>query len=336
MAVTIKQIAKLAGVSRGTVDRVLHNRGGVKEDVADRVLEIARELEYEPNFAAKILANSKNAATIGVIMNSGENPFFKKVFLGIKLATSEIKQTNTKLIIKELTGYDADAQLAAIEEMAQLPLNGLAITPINDKRIIKRLNALSESGISIVTFNVDITGLKKLCFVGCNYKRSGQVAAELMGKMAHTGVNVAIVSGSRSMQGHKERADGFCEAAGEYPNLNIISVVYCDDSDEKAYSLTKQLIKDGAQAFYFCAGGIDGGMKAVSELPHAMVITVDDTQNICEYLKEGLASATVCQQPVKQGHDAIYLLNQWLVNGKRPPRVHNYTQNEIKMKYNLD
>ncbi|MDD4076288.1 MAG: helix-turn-helix domain-containing protein, partial [Eubacteriales bacterium] len=56
MAITIKQIAVKAGVSRGTVDRVLHNRGGVKPDIAEHVRMIAQELGYKPNRAARLLA----------------------------------------------------------------------------------------------------------------------------------------------------------------------------------------------------------------------------------------------------------------------------------------
>ena len=56
MSATIKQIAAAAGVSRGTVDRVLHNRSGVKPEIAVHVRQIAKDLGYEPNRAGRILA----------------------------------------------------------------------------------------------------------------------------------------------------------------------------------------------------------------------------------------------------------------------------------------
>ena len=56
MAVTIQQIADLAGVSRGTVDRALNNRGRIRPEVAEKIKEIAKELGYQPNMAAKALS----------------------------------------------------------------------------------------------------------------------------------------------------------------------------------------------------------------------------------------------------------------------------------------
>ena len=67
MAVTVKQIAELANVSRGTVDRVLNNRSGVSEATRQKVLKIAKELHYEPNFLAKALVSKKESLKIGVI-----------------------------------------------------------------------------------------------------------------------------------------------------------------------------------------------------------------------------------------------------------------------------
>ncbi len=61
MAVTVKQIAELANVSRGTVDRVLNNRSGVSEATRQKVLKIAKELHYEPNFLAKALVSKKES-----------------------------------------------------------------------------------------------------------------------------------------------------------------------------------------------------------------------------------------------------------------------------------
>ena len=68
MAVTVKQIAELANVSRGTVDRVLNNRSGVSEATRQKVLKIAKELHYEPNFLAKALVSKKESLKIGVII----------------------------------------------------------------------------------------------------------------------------------------------------------------------------------------------------------------------------------------------------------------------------
>ena len=80
--VTIKEIAQMAGVSRGTVDRVLNNRGRVSEENARRIREIARSLGYQPNKAGIALAAQKKKLKIGVILFGADNPFFQKVLDG--------------------------------------------------------------------------------------------------------------------------------------------------------------------------------------------------------------------------------------------------------------
>ena len=79
MAVTVKQIAELANVSRGTVDRVLNNRSGVSEATRQKVLKIAKELHYEPNFLAKALVSKKESLKIGVILTPDYNPFIHDI-----------------------------------------------------------------------------------------------------------------------------------------------------------------------------------------------------------------------------------------------------------------
>ena len=80
---TIKDIADLAGVSRGTVDRVLNHRGAVSPQTADKIMEIVRALDYRPNKAGTALAAQKKKYKIGVILFSEHNPFFDEVMEGV-------------------------------------------------------------------------------------------------------------------------------------------------------------------------------------------------------------------------------------------------------------
>lgn len=75
MPITVKEIARLAGVSRGTVDRALKNRGGISEKTKKRILEIAEQYDYKPNIIGKALVYSGKPIHISVILNSIGNPF---------------------------------------------------------------------------------------------------------------------------------------------------------------------------------------------------------------------------------------------------------------------
>lgn len=75
MPITVKEIARLAGVSRGTVDRALKNRGGISEKTKKRILEIAEQYDYKSNIIGKALVYSGKPIHISAILNSIGNPF---------------------------------------------------------------------------------------------------------------------------------------------------------------------------------------------------------------------------------------------------------------------
>ena len=82
MAVTSQQIAELAGVSRGTVDRALHNRGRVNPEVAARIQKIAEELGYRPNSIGQALVRARQNLRLGAILQSAETPTMQDVAAG--------------------------------------------------------------------------------------------------------------------------------------------------------------------------------------------------------------------------------------------------------------
>ncbi len=87
--VTMKKIAEICGVSRGTVDRALNGRGRVNAETAQNILEVAKQLGYEPNPAGKALAARKNRPVIGVVIPSEGNPLFDEGLHGMKVAVKE-------------------------------------------------------------------------------------------------------------------------------------------------------------------------------------------------------------------------------------------------------
>ena len=91
MAVTLQQIAEAAGVSRGTVDRALNNRGRIRPEVEERIKRIAREMGYQPSRAGRALAMAKRKIRIGVILQYMETPFMQQVLNGVLEAKEEVE-----------------------------------------------------------------------------------------------------------------------------------------------------------------------------------------------------------------------------------------------------
>ena len=118
MAVTIKDIAAAAGVSRGTVDRALHGRGDVSAEVRERVLRIAEELSYRPNRAALGLAALKKAVRVGLLLPSEGNPFFDEVIRGARAAQESLSDFGAAVVLESVRGYEPKEHLRALRALA--------------------------------------------------------------------------------------------------------------------------------------------------------------------------------------------------------------------------
>ena len=195
MAVTAQKIAELAGVSRGTVDRALHNRGRVNPEVAARIRKIADELGYKPNIVGQALVRSKRGARIGVILQSIETPTMQIVQEGTRRAADELHASGCEVVLRLLRGLDDELLLESIEELASQGIQGLAISPNNTPELRQCINELDEQGIPVVTFNSDVPGSRRLCFVGQDCYRAGQTAACLMHQLLPDGSEVLPLTG---------------------------------------------------------------------------------------------------------------------------------------------
>ena len=169
MAVTLQQIAEAAGVSRGTVDRALNNRGRIRPEVEERIKRIAREMGYQPSRAGRALAMAKRKIRIGVILQYMETPFMQQVLKGVLEAKEEVESFGGTVKIYEIEGVEPEKVMAAMEELREEGFNGIALTPSEDQLLRARINQYQEEyGIPVVTFNADLE-YKKVMLCGTGY-----------------------------------------------------------------------------------------------------------------------------------------------------------------------
>ena len=228
---TIKEIATLAGVSRGTVDRVLNHRGDVNPQTEEKIMQIVRDLDYKPNKAGIVLAAQKKNLKLGVILLGVGNPFFDDVLLGVREKEQELAGYNCSVLIRQ-TEYSLQQQLDAIDSLLAEGIGGLAISPYNDNAVREKIDNLCKQGIPVVTLNTDIENSSRLAYVGSNFYRSGETAAGLMRLMTKGEVRVGIVSGSQNILCHTERIAGFSHTIAAYPNIRIVDTVNNNDDRE--------------------------------------------------------------------------------------------------------
>jgi len=328
---TIKEIAVLAGTSRGTVDRVLNGRGNVNPELTERILSIANKNNYQPNRLAQALIKSRRHMTIGVVINSLGNDFFDDVLRGIHDRAQKYGSYGLSVVVKEIKGYDGFEQISAIDAVLSCDIDALAIMPLDVPEVRKKLESLK---MPIVVFNTDIQ-TDKIAFVGCDYYNSGGLSGDIAKLiLGESGGKVGIIIGSFMMQGHKLRIAGFTDSVAENDHIKIVDCAENADDDGRSFVVTKKLIEEHhPNLIYFGAAGVKGGIEAVLESGESIkVITVDETASTREYLAKGVISATVTQQPYEQGAQTIKILHDYLSNDKAPREKYNYTENQVKLK----
>ncbi len=341
MAVTIREIAKKAGVSRGTVDRVLHNRKGVNDDVAQRVRSIATELGFIPNLAGKALATRKQPLRIGCLLPSIGNPFFDDVILGFRQAERELADFGVCVDIITIKSFELPIHLEAITNLEKCNYDGLCITTIDMAPVIEAIDTISKAGTTVVTVNTDISNAHRLCYVGPNYFLSGKTASGLLALTCEKEERILIVTGSFNIKGHRERIQGFIEGLEQrkVPHT-IIDTLESQDDDEMSYTctLSSLLAHPDVNCLYLTAAGVEGACRAVKELGRAKeikILSFDDIPTTKALVREGTISFTLCQEPQRQGYEAIQKLFFHLMN-QQDPVVDTITRTFIKIRENID
>ncbi|WP_159456431.1 LacI family DNA-binding transcriptional regulator [Intestinibacillus massiliensis] len=340
MAVTLKQIAELAGVSRGTVDRALYDRGRVNPEVAAHIKQIAAELGYQPNRAGRALALAKNPIRIGVIIQSVETPFIQLVLEGVHAAADELGEMGVQVMIRQIQSIDIPAVQRTMDELVEAGCGGIALLPAESSALRIKIRRLHEERqLPIVTFNSDIADTPRLCFVGLNNRLSGQTAAGLMHAIVHRPGPVLAITGHKDKRAMQERANGFNEEIRTaYPSLTALPTEYCYDDAARAYDITRRAAShySSLAGILICTNGQDGVCRALAErglTGKIPVIGYDLTPDNCNNLRSGRVDFLLGQDSFSQGYRPIMLLFDYLFTGKAPESEYVYTDIVIKTRY---
>lgn len=333
---TIKEIAELAGVSRGTVDRVLNNRGSVNEETAEKIRRIIRQLDYKPNRAGIALAAQKKKYLIGVILFSRKNPFFDDVMQGFSDKAEELSLYGCQISVKRVA-YHPEAQLSAIKACLKEGVQGLIITPYNDDSIREELNKLIRSGVPVITVNSDAEGVRRLAYVGSDYYNSGQAAGALMRLVTSGPVNLGIINGDNNILCHIQRVSGFVDKLSGDARFKVISQGESLDDDEKAYELVSRMLEKhpDINAFYFTAAGVYGGCRAIAKFAPGRdikVVTFDEVPSTVEMMQKEIITATICQEPYWQGSKSLELMFACLSDEQAEIKDSYYAELSVKIK----
>lgn len=336
MSITVKEIARITGVARATVDRALNNRGGINEDTRQKILAVAKEHGYKPNKIGKALVLSAQKYKIGIILNSLGNAFFDDVIKGIDAAFAEIEDYGFQKELVQLKGYDVQEQIDAIDRLVKQNCKTVLITPINDSRIEQKARDLTQNGIHVIYINSQCEARPNIPYIGCDYYKGGRTAGNLVQLFAPSGANLLLVTGNRRLKGHIDRIQGIEDVLHGDKAYQIVRVVENNDDESASYEIVKQSLRENSDVDFICvtAGGAEGAMKAIAESEKRYkTITFDETETIQKCLADGSVLATITQEPFRQGYESVREVFDRIVEQKK--FSDRYTEIHIKVRENI-
>ncbi|HKJ85197.1 MAG TPA: LacI family DNA-binding transcriptional regulator [Spirochaetia bacterium] len=347
---TIRAIAEAAGVSRGTVDRALNNRGDVNAEVAARIRELARELGYVPNKAAKALRFNYEPRTIGVVLPQTSSGFFDQIESGVAQAQAELAGMG---IHTSVLRFDPRSEAGLVELFARLEgragdsapgpgesgrVDGAILTGPDTAAVRDAVSHLIAEDIPVITINSDISVAGKLCFVGQDLRRSGVVAAELMAKIVPGPGRVIAVTGNLAFQAHRDRISGFRDGIDQWAPELTVDVREGFDVYDQTRDCVRAAMAEADRAgepivgLYMATGSIEAaldvvrshGASASSEagMPAARNRVRVITNDALPIVRAGLARReidfSILQDPLHQGSVPVRMLADYLLSGTRP------------------
>lgn len=164
--VRIKDIAKAAGVSIGTVDRVLHNRGNVSEDALKRVNEVLDKNEYHPNLIARSLGSKRDYKIAALLPNHLNDDYWGLAYQGIELAKPEWLHYSVHIVAYEFDPDLASSFQEASSKALKSKPDGVLIAPILYNETFPFFKNLADKAIPFVLFNTNIIESNALSFIG--------------------------------------------------------------------------------------------------------------------------------------------------------------------------
>lgn len=341
----IKEIAKLANVSIGTVDRVLHNRGEVAETTRKQVLEIIDEFGYTPNVLAKSLASKTRYIISILVPEAGSNSYWEKPLTGILAAQLEIKKFNFELHIETFDYNDEASFIQKSQSIIESKPNGFIFAPIFYEASLQLIGKCDAHKIPYVFFDVFIDNCNNLAYFGQNSIQSGYLAASLMNYcISRQNTNLCIInpvnpSAPVYHQGLREK--GFRAYFAQHPDIKVtITSLNVDTSSplNLARSL-KNIFENGQKPTGLFVANSRVHLVAEyldkNQMNDVVVIGYDLLQKNIEYLEKGTVKFLISQKPEEQGYKSVLSLFNYLFLHK-PVEKLNYSPIDIIMKENME
>ncbi|SFD19458.1 LacI family DNA-binding transcriptional regulator [Algibacter pectinivorans] len=342
--ITIKDIAKEAQVSEGTVDRVLHNRGGVSKKTEARIKKILKHHNFTVNPIASALA-MKNKYVIATLIpeHNDLDLFWKSPHLGILKGAEDVKSFGVQVTNFGYNQYDPNSYLNTFNALLETNPTAVIMVPNFSTETKKIVNQLESLNIPYLFVNIDIDGFNNIAFVGQDSYKAGYIAGKLMHLSLPKPDAFLIIQARHNITKNNavsNRIKGFNDFFIKN-NLNsttqTLKIENLDSSNETREKINSYLKRHPEIKGVFVPSSriyIVVDCMEQDYLNQLECIGFDNTPQNIACLQHDKVSFLISQKPFDQGYEAIRLLTEYLLKNEILNPKH-YVPIDILIKENV-
>jgi LacI family transcriptional regulator len=290
---TVHDVARAAGVSLATVDRVLNGRPGVRPVTAEKVAAAIRQLDFRRDLSASLLARAR-ALQVLFLIPDGKNEFMVNLRGAIARRTRAAHAERLDIESSTYTAFDSAALAERIGELEPRSCDCAVVVATDDDVVRAAIDAASRRGVAIMTLVSDLPRSARKLFIGIDNTAAGRTAASLLGRFCQRG-KIGVVAGSLGLRDHRERLDGFkAVLAAEFPELSLAGPLEGYDDAGKTALQTKALLAEHRDlaGLYNLGAGNAGLLTALQETGRGGDVHVI-AHELSETTRAGLRSGAI-------------------------------------------
>ncbi len=331
-------VARLAGVGRATVDRVLKRRPGVKPATLQRVIEAAATLDYLPSQELFELLRPK-PMRLAFLLPSGTNRYLRMLGEHISSAAERWEPFNATCRCHYVEGFKPEALASALRHHGERA-DGVAFMALEHPLVRDAVAEIAQK-VPVVTLISDVSAAQRIAYVGLDNRAAGRTAGLLIGRfVGERAGKVALIAGSRSYRAHEEREMGFLAIVEEqFPRLSVVGLREGHDEAQQNYDQARRLLAKHQDivAIYNIGGGADGIGRALREANRAHSVTFIGhglTPDTRAMLVDGTMDAAITQDHQAMVLDCVRIFTN-VRDGREPLTGVTPTQISLFVRENL-
>ena len=325
---TIKDIAREANVSTGTVDRVLHKRGGVSLKTEEKIKKILKQKNFKINLIASSLAMKKHHNLAMLIPAfDDDNLFWKSPHTGIQKAKQEVSAYGVETSTFIFDQFNPKSYKEAFDKLIKTSPDAVVLVPIFIKETYEIVAELNDREIPFLFFNVNIEGFNNISYIGQKPFAAGALSAQLLEMCTDSSDELLIVQTRKTHENYRaisQRVVGFKDYFGKKKTKRNIHQLEFDGliDVKKTKSKINLYLKENKaiKGLLVPSSRISNITSLIDDyyLSRLRLIGFDTTPQNVDSIKKGIITFLISQKSFNQGYKSVISMSNFLVYKEKP------------------